>query len=72
MNDRPPISVKRTLVAFALSLAFIAPFLFLLSTALRTPADFALNPGGLPAAFTLHNLQEAWVEARLGLSLIHI
>ena len=70
MNDRPPISVKRTLVAFALSLAFIAPFLFLLSTALRTPADFALNPGGLPAAFTLHNLQEAWVEARLGRALV--
>lgn len=70
MSDRPPISVTRTLIAFLLSLAFIAPFLFLLGTALRTPADFALNPGGLPAAFTLQNLQEAWVEARLGRALL--
>lgn len=70
MINQQPISVSRTLIAFIISLAFVLPFLFLIATALRTPADFALNPGGLPAAFTLQNLTEAWMEARLGRALL--
>ena len=65
-----PISVSKTLIAFVISLAFVLPFLFLIGTALRTPADFAANPGGVPSSFTLENLKTAWVEARLGRALL--
>ncbi len=70
MSDQPPISIARTLIAFLIAVLFVLPFLFLIATALRTPADFALNPGGLPVAFTTANLQEAWVAANLGRALL--
>ena len=70
MSVGQKISVSRTGLAIAIALLFIVPFLFLIGTALRTPADFAANPGGIPRAFTLDNMKEAWVDAKLGRALI--
>lgn len=67
---QPRISIIRTLIAFLISLAFILPFLFLIATALRTPEDFSLNPGGMPASFTQQNLTDAWHDANLGRALL--
>ena len=69
-HNRGPISFRRTFVAFLMSIAFVLPFFFLIATALRTPEDFAINPGGLPSAFTLQNLADAWEEANLGRALM--
>lgn len=70
MTDDQPISLPKTAIAIAISLVFILPFLFLVGTALRTPADFAANPGGIPRAFTFDNMTFAWREAQLGRALI--
>ena len=70
MSADQKISVPRTVLAIAISLVFVVPFLFLIATALRTPSDFAANPGGLPRAFALDNLKAAWVDADLGRALI--
>jgi len=70
MTNDQPVSWPKTLVAVAISLVFILPFLFLIGTALRTPSDFAANPGGIPRAFTFDNMLFAWHEARLGRALI--
>lgn len=70
MTDSQPIHLTKTLIAVAISVLFIVPFLFVVGTALRTPADFAANPGGIPRAFTLDNLKDAWFEAGLGRALI--
>lgn len=61
----------RTLIAGAIAIPFVVPFLFLLSTTFRTTDDYAAAPGGLPRAFTTENLTEAWTEADLGRALIN-
>lgn len=61
----------RTTVAALLCLPFIVPFLFLISTALRTPEDYRSDPGGLPRSLTLDNVVTAWNEADLGRALIN-
>ena len=64
------ISWPRTALAGAIALVFLVPFAFLVSTVIRTPADFAAKPGGLPHSFTLSNLTKAWSDANLGRALV--
>ncbi len=65
-------SVRRTKTAIAIviSIPFIVPFLFLISTAIREPVDYMADPGGLPKSFTLANIVSAWVDADLGRALL--
>lgn len=63
-------SIPRTAIAAIIAIPFIVPFLFLISTAFRTPADYQSDPGGLPKSFTLDNLTQAWSEANLGHALL--
>lgn len=59
----------RTAVAVLLTVPFIVPFLMLVSTSVRTRADFIANPGGLPRSFTLGNIAGVWRTADLGSAL---
>jgi ABC-type glycerol-3-phosphate transport system permease component len=45
----------RPAVLIFLSLVTLYPVWFIVQTALKTPAEYAVNPTGLPAHFTLHN-----------------
>jgi ABC-type glycerol-3-phosphate transport system permease component len=60
----------KTGIAAVLTIPFIVPFLLLISTAFRTERDYIGNPGGLPRAFTLSNLTNAWSGANLGLAVV--
>lgn len=60
----------KTGIAVVLTIPFIVPFLLLISTAFRTQQDYIDNPGGLPRAFTLSNLTNAWSGANLGLAVL--
>lgn len=60
----------RTGIAVVLTIPFIVPFLLLISTAFRTQQDYIDNPGGLPRAFTLSNLTNAWSGANLGMAVV--
>ena len=64
------ISWPKTALAALIALAFLLPFAFLIATVIRTPEDFAANPGGLPGSFTLDNLVQAWRDANLGRALV--
>ena len=59
------------MIATISCLPFIVPFLFLVSTAIREPADYMADPGGLPKSFTIANVVGAWVEADLGRALLN-
>lgn len=59
----------RTSIAALLAIPFVVPFLFLIGTALRTRKDYLADPGGIPHAFTLDNLVDAWTKADLGRAL---
>ena len=61
----------RTTIAALITVPFIVPFLFLISTAVRERADYISAPGGLPRSFTLDHMAEAWVEADLGRALVN-
>jgi ABC-type glycerol-3-phosphate transport system permease component len=60
----------KTGIAAMLTIPFIVPFLLLIGTAFRTQQDYIANPGGLPRAFTLSNLTNAWSGANLGLAVL--
>ena len=60
----------KTTIAAIITIPFIIPFLFLISTAVRTPRDYMSNPGGLPKSFTLGNIIGAWNQANLGQALV--
>lgn len=59
------------MIAAIICLPFVVPFLFLVSTAVREPADYMADPGGLPKSFTIANVVGAWVEADLGRALLN-
>lgn len=61
----------RTSVAVILTVPFIVPFLFLVSTAVRERSDYIAAPGGLPQSFTFDHMVEAWQEADLGRAVIN-
>jgi ABC-type glycerol-3-phosphate transport system permease component len=50
----------------ALSLTYIYPFLFMLSTALRPQQEYVNNPLGLPRSVTFEHVASAWQTANLG------
>ncbi|MFF8818194.1 carbohydrate ABC transporter permease [Leucobacter sp. NPDC015123] len=61
----------RTTVAALITVPFIVPFVFLISTAVRERSDYVSSPGGLPKSFTLDHIVESWQEADLGRALIN-
>lgn len=61
----------RTTLAVLITIPFVVPFLFLISTALRTRADYLSSPGGIPQAFTFDHVVSAWAQADLGRALIN-
>jgi raffinose/stachyose/melibiose transport system permease protein len=75
-----PISHRHRLSARALAgrlfgtivvFAFISPFLFALATALRTPADVAAHPLGLPTSLDFSNFSRVYSEMDYGRSLLN-
>lgn len=64
----------RTFGIEALLIAFAALFLFpiyvLVVQALKTPAELATSPLGLPSGLYLGNFVEAWTAARIGPALV--
>ena len=68
---RSRISIPRTAILVLLALPFLYPFVFLASTAFKTPQDYANNQLGLPTSWTLDYLQNAWEEADLGRALLN-
>jgi ABC-type glycerol-3-phosphate transport system permease component len=68
---RSSISIPRTAILVLLAIPFLYPFVFLASTAFKTPQDYANNQLGLPTAWTLDNLRNAWVDADLGRALLN-
>lgn len=56
----------RTLLITVAALPFIYPFLFLVGTGLKPLEEYETNQAGLPRAFTLDNLRDAWSDANLG------
>jgi ABC-type glycerol-3-phosphate transport system permease component len=61
----------RTTIAILITIPFIVPFLFLISTAIRTRADYLQAPGGIPQSFTFDHIATAWVQADLGRALLN-
>ena len=61
----------RTTIAALITIPFVVPFLFLISTATREHADYVASPGGLPTTFTVEHIVTAWQEASLGRALIN-
>ncbi len=69
MKSATSISPLRTALAAFIALPFLFPFIFLIGTAMRTGADYAANPGGMPRQFTFEHLAHAWIEANLDRAL---
>lgn len=63
--------IVRTTIAAAITLPFLLPLFFLISTAVRTEADYIDAPGGLPQSFTGDHIVEAWNEADLSSALFN-
>lgn len=68
---RNRISIGRTTLLLILTVPFIYPFVFLISTALKPLSEFNEDAVGFPASPTLTNLREAWNEASLGPAMVH-
>lgn len=65
------VSWARTIVVTVLAIPFVYPFLFLLSTSLRTAADYANSPVGIPRHFTFANARYSWHAANLGHAILN-
>lgn len=61
----------RTTIAAVITVPFVVPFLFLISTAVRTRSDYVAAPGGLPSSFTFAHIIEAWEQADLARALLN-
>lgn len=55
----------------AFAIPFVYPFVFLVSVAFKTPADYNANQLGLPREITLDNLEFAWKQANLGQAMFN-
>lgn len=64
-------SPSKTVVLVLLTIPFVYPFLFMISTALKTETDYIEHQVGPPRAFTLDHLSYAWNGAHLGQALIN-
>lgn len=60
-----------TVLLCAAVLVFVLPFLFTLVTSLRTAADVARAPLGVPHTFTLKNFSEAFSQIHYGRSALN-
>ena len=47
-------------LALGLVSLYLFPLLFLVNTALKTPAEFVKNPSGITQGVALHNFTDAW------------
>ncbi|MDO6727700.1 carbohydrate ABC transporter permease [Cognatishimia sp. 1_MG-2023] len=47
-------------------LIWIYPFLWMISTSLKSNAEIFANPGLIPRGFAIENYQRAWTEAHMG------
>lgn len=54
------------LILVALAVSALYPVVFLISMSLRTPADYARSPGGLPSHLTTSNISAAFSELHVG------
>jgi ABC-type sugar transport system permease subunit len=71
-SRRRRFSPARIVLCVLLAVPFIYPFVFLVSLATRTTADYQANPLALiPHSFTLAHLKQAWTEAGLGRALVN-
>jgi multiple sugar transport system permease protein len=68
---RRPAKVTRTGIALACTLPFLYPFLYLISTALKTPIAFTVGPDALTGPVTGANFSGAWTQADLGAGIEH-
>ncbi len=64
-------SPSKTVFLVLLTIPFVYPFLFMISTALKTETDYIEHQVGPPRAFTLDHLSYAWNGAHLGQALIN-
>lgn len=62
---------KRTAVLFLITVPFLYPFAFLISTALKPKTEFERNPVSLTLNPTFENLASAWNDAGLGAAMLH-
>lgn len=70
MNERS-VSIPRTAIAVCLTVPFVLPFLFLVSTAFRTREDYIGSRVGLPHTLTIEHLRYAWTSARMGRAMVN-
>jgi len=64
-------SLWRTALLIALTVPFVYPFAFLVVTAIRTDADYARSPVGLPGELTFENVRAAWNGAGLSTAFLN-
>jgi ABC-type glycerol-3-phosphate transport system permease component len=64
-------SPSRTILMVVLTIPFLYPFLFLVSTALKPNLEFTLDPTGLPKHPTFGNFSSAWTSADLAAGILH-
>jgi multiple sugar transport system permease protein len=68
---RRPAKVTRAGIALVCTLPFLYPFLYLISTALKTPIGFTVAPDALTGPVTWANFSGAWSQADLGPGIEH-
>lgn len=71
LRNRERSNPGKTLLVVLAAIPFLYPFIFLLSTAGKTNAEFVRNPSGLPSHLTFANISAAWRQARLGPAMMH-
>ncbi len=64
-------SVSKTVWLIVATVPFVVPFLFLISTAVKSVEDYQKDPIGLPENPSLANLKDAWSEASLGSAMLN-
>lgn len=67
----PARALAGRLAGTVLVIAFVSPFLYALATALRSPADVAAHPLGLPTSLDLSNFSRVYSEMDFGRSLLN-
>jgi multiple sugar transport system permease protein len=63
--------VSRTGIALLCTVPFLYPFLYLITTALKTPIGFTVAPDALTGPVTGANFSGAWSQADLGAGIEH-
>ncbi|WP_327153263.1 ABC transporter permease subunit [Streptomyces tubercidicus] len=64
-------SPVRMVISLLILAVFVLPMLYLVSTSVKTKADFDAHPASLlPSSFTLEFVREAWQRANLGQAML--